>query len=178
MTLENCITKQNKYKESLLSQSELKRLLHYNPETGVFTRLVKTAHRIKIGDIAGCKDKGYLRIRINGNLYLAHRLAFLYITGAWPENEVDHDDRIRDNNKWDNLKDSTVQYNNKNHKIRSDNKSGFNGVYWDKNCKRWRSQIAVDGEIKRLGCFIRKSDAIDARKQADIDCGYHPNHGK
>jgi len=95
----------------MITQKELKELLHYNPDTGIFTRLIKTASSVQIGDVAGCKHKanGYIIINVLGIPYRAHRLAWLYMTGRWPKHQVDHDDHIRHNNKWSNLFEATNQ---------------------------------------------------------------------
>src|SRR5579863_2482235 len=90
----------------MLTQERLKELLHYDPDTGLFTRLVTVAaFGAQKGKIAGNVDKkfGYCLIRIDGRGYLAHRLAFLYMTDSIPE-EVDHRDLNRSNNKWINLR--------------------------------------------------------------------------
>lgn len=93
----------------------LKEVLHYNPETGIFIWLKTLSNRTKVGYNAGThKNNGYMRIDIDGYFYYAHRLAFLYMTGEWPKNEIDHIDNIRDNNKWENLREVTRSQNNKN----------------------------------------------------------------
>ncbi len=160
----------------IITQKRLKELLHYCPETGDFTRLVRTAYCVQIGDVAGGLTlNGYIHISIDGERYYAHRLAFLYMTGEWPIDQVDHDNQIRSDNRWDNLNQATYATNGKNTSMRSDNTSGVVGVSWHK--QTWRARIEINGKRKHLGCFINIKDAIEARKAANIKYGFHQNHG-
>lgn len=98
-----------------LTQEYLKSILHYSPETGLFTWLVKLSNRVKIGMLAGTvRNNGYFKININGQLYYSHRLAWLYVTGEWPKDRIDHKDNNGLNNKWINLREATASQNNKN----------------------------------------------------------------
>jgi HNH endonuclease len=118
-------------KREALTQAELKEHLHYDPETGIFTRLKSIAHRVKIGDIAGCLHvgSGYVNIRVFGIHYKAHRLAWLYIHGINPCNDIDHINGNRSDNRIINLRDVTRSVNKQNtRKCSSNNKSGFLGV--------------------------------------------------
>lgn len=161
-----------------LKQERLKEILHYNPEAGEFTRKVSNNSRIKVGDIVGTVRKdGYLRIMIDGKDYLAHRLAYLYITGSFPTNQVDHINHSKDDNRWINLRLVSNQENHRNQSMRVDNKSGFNGVYWSKHANKWHSQIRSNGKKKHLGYFKDLDEAITARKKANIKYGFHLNHG-
>ena len=163
----------------MLSQEELKELLHYEPGTGVFTRLVSTAGHVKVGDVAGTREKsGYIRISVKNKQYRAHRLAHLYMTGEWPEHQIDHDDHIRHNNKWDNLNEATNQENHKNQTKRSTNTSGITGVYWNKDLEKWEGKIKVNGKSKYLGVNTDKFEVICARKSAENKHGFHENHGR
>ena len=116
-------------KTDAITQTRLKELLHYDPDTGVFTWLQRTTNSVQIGDVAGTQNKsykgykGYIRIAIDGVLYLAHRLAFLYQLG-WIPIEIDHDDQIKHNNRWANLNPSTRTLNRKNHPLSRANTSG------------------------------------------------------
>jgi len=161
----------------MITQSEPKELLHYDPEIGIFTRLIRTTNRIKIGDIAGTDhNAGYIAITVKGKLYLAHRLAWLYMTGEWPK-EIDHINHVRNDNRWVNLQDGTRSDNQRNQSLHNKNTSGITGVHWCKRDRRWVAQIRNIRERIRLGSFTDKFEAICARKSADNKYGYHANHG-
>lgn len=140
----------------MITQDELKKQLHYDSETGVFTWLISNSPRVKIGDIAGFFDKykyGYIFIRINKKLYRAHRLAFLYMEGKFPPKDVDHIDRVRHNNIWNNLRKATRLENMQNISLSSRNTSGYLGVSFDKKRNKFISQIKINGNIKYIGRF-------------------------
>ena len=162
----------------IITQTELKEILNYNPDTGVFTWLVKPSSKVNVGDIAGyTNEKGYIRIRVNKKRYMAHRLAWLFMTGYWPKKEIDHIDHIRGNNKWGNLREATHQENGKNQKLHKSNKSGVCGVHWNKHNKSWDAQIMVRGKQMPLGQFKDKFEAVCARKSAERKNNFHKNHG-
>ena len=86
--------------EKSLTAERLREVLDYDPDTGVFTRKVRTASSVKVGDVAGSLNgKGYIRIRVDGRLYFAHRLAWLYVHGEWPVDQVDHINGIKNDNR-------------------------------------------------------------------------------
>lgn len=149
-------------KESLITAVDLRELLHYQPETGVFTRLV--AHgRYKVGDVVGSiHHTGYIRVKVLDREYRASRLAWLYVTGAWPTVEVDHDNHIKADNRWTNLRLATRLENSRNRPKHKNNKSGFKGVCWVSRSGRWRAQCTIMGKRHHLGCYVEKQDAIDA----------------
>lgn len=160
-----------------ITQSYLKSVLHYDPDTGVFTWIKRVANRVKIGDSAGSLSLGYQRIAIKGRLYMAHRLAFVYMTGKFPENETDHINGVPNDNRWANLRAVTGQENLKNKKRYAVNTSGVTGVYWKKQCSKWAVQIRISGKNTHIGYFADKDDAVAARKAAEVTGGFHPNHG-
>jgi len=163
----------------MLTQERLKELLHYDKDTGVFTRKIKLANGIQVGDIAGCVDgvNGYIVIIIDGKNYRAHRLAWLYVNGGFPKEQIDHISHDRTDNKIANLRSVTNQENQMNKSMLKNNTSGFTGVYWHKPTNKWQSQIMINGKYKHLGYFTNKNDAIKARKEANIEFGFHQNHG-
>ena len=162
----------------MLTQERIKELLHYCPKTGVFTWLINMSNSIKVGREAGHLGHGYRTIRVDRNLYLAHRLAFLYMTGEMPRHQVDHIDQSKANNRWSNLRAATNLENHKNRPLNKNNKSGVSGVSWNNKSGKWVSQITVDGKSVFLGHFKRKDKAIEARKKANTKYGFHPNHGQ
>ena len=162
-----------------MKPEQLKEILHYEPDTGIFTWLVSTGKRVKAGDIAGCIEaEGYRVIRIKTKLYKAHRLAWLYMTGKWPKHQIDHDDRVRNNNKWSNLFEATNTENQKNCSKRKDNVSGVAGVDWIKVDSIWRARIRSNGQRISLGRFKDKFEAICARLSANNTYNFHVNHGR
>lgn len=147
----------------MITQEKLKQLLHYNPETGVFTRKATTSSRSVAGSIAGCIDwHGYRLVFIEGARYGAHRLAWLYMTGSWPAEQVDHKNGIRSDNQWDNLREATNAQNCQNSATYKSNTSGFKGVTWDSSRGKWKAQIAVNGKQKIIGRFADKVVAHQA----------------
>lgn len=150
-----------------VSQSDLKRLLRYDPETGVFTWLVKPwKGRVNVGDTAGTvRPDGYVIIRIAQRRYRAHRLAFLYMTGEMPPSEVDHIDGNRGNNAWLNLRPAEPFENQQNKSIRRDNKSGYAGVSRYRN-GGWQAHIKLQGRNIYLGRFKTPEAARDAYNNA------------
>ena len=127
------------------------------------------ANCINIVDAAGAIDKkGYIVIMINGKNYFAHRLVFLYMEGYLPENDVDHINRIRNDNRWCNLREVSRSCNMKNINIRKDNASGITGVSWDKRRKKWIARIANNKKEIFIGYFENLSNAVKARFEAEV----------
>lgn len=151
-----------------LTQERLKQLLHYNPNTGIFTRKKQIQGSSAIGTEAGYKNtRGYIAIMVDWRLYVAHRLVFLYMYGYIPEGEVDHIDRNRGNNRLDNLREATRQCNARNAGMLSNNKSGIKGVYFFKITGRWGANIKVNKKSIFLGYHLKKEDAAMARWNAE-----------
>ncbi len=151
-----------------LTQEELKRILDYNPDNGLFTWKVGNNRRVKIGDIAGTNSNGYITIAINNKQYKAHRLAWLYMEGYLPENKVDHINRVKDDNRWVNLRIVSDQCSVRNRGEFKNNKSGVTGVCWGKNANKWYSQIKVNYKLIYLGYFENINDAVLTRWNAEV----------
>ena len=154
-----------------LTQERLKEVLHYDPETGVFTWKVATNNRVNIGDVASTEDSGYRRIQVDGSKHFAHRLAWLYVFGEIPEGKIDHHDRNPSNNRIANLRPATSSQNGLNRRRHSNNTSGYVGVTWNKKAQKWQAQIKVGLQYHCLGCFNDILDAVAARKAAEITLG-------
>lgn len=145
----------------MITQEELKRLLHYNPETGFFTWLVTNTNKVKVGSVAGTRNpEAYCQITVAGGRYLAHRLVWLYVHGRWPTEMLDHKNLNRQDNRLENLREATRSENLSNSKCRSHSKIGVKGVC--KNGGRWMARITVGGESTYLGTF----DTIEEAHQA------------
>lgn len=158
----------------MINQAELKRRFHYNPETGVFTRLVYRSANAQVGDIAGnISPIGYHRINIEGKEMRSHRLAFLYMEGYLPENEVDHRNGDRADNRWRNLREVSIACNRQNSaKINRPSSSIFKGVTTSvsKQGTRWRARLRG----KTLGYFITELEAAMVRIAEEIrDPNWH-----
>lgn len=149
-----------------LTAERLRELLHYDPETGVFTRAVRTSNRTHVGDIAGtCNTLGYRSICIDSRYFAEHRLAWLYVTGRWPVDDIDHLDGNRANNAFRNLRDVPRATNLQNQRRASRNsKTGFLGViaYGEK----FRATISLNRTHRFLGTFDTPEEAHQAYLKA------------
>ena len=163
----------------MITQSALKEVLHYNPESGDFTWLKVAGRGDIVGRLAGgIEVLGYRRIRIFRKMYKAHRLAWLYTYGSFPADQIDHINGIRDDNRLANLRTVTNAENGRNTKMHSDNTSGVVGVHWDKRDEAWRAKISDSGKQLHLGYFKDLVSAVAARKSAELKYDYHQNHGR
>ena len=151
-----------------LDSTRLRKLVNYNHETGIFTWLYKPRQNTNAGDVAGYKnDAGYQLIKIDGYAYRAHRLAWLYTYGKWPEGQIDHINQIKHDNRIVNLRDVTVKQNQENRPIRTDNSSGCTGVSWNSDTSKWRVVINSNGKNIHLGLFENFDDAVSERRLAE-----------
>jgi len=154
----------------MITQSELKEVLEYNPDTGVFTWKKTVNSRAVAGSVAGTKmNTGYVRITIKQKMYTAHRLAYLYMTGNFPENFIDHINHIKDNNRWSNLRDATNSQNLANQVKPKTNTSGYKGVYWNKVHKKWCAEIGYMKKKMHLGLYTTPQEAAEAYKKKAIE---------
>lgn len=135
-----------------LTQEILKKHLSYDKDTGIFTWLDNIdTKKYLIGKTAGTKDNGYIRIGLYGKIYRAHRLAWLYMNGEFPERHIDHINGIRDDNRFVNLREASNHENGMNTSIWSTNTSGYRGVY--KRRDKWQTSIIVNGIKRYLGTY-------------------------
>lgn len=162
----------------MITQDFLKSILHYDPETGVFTRVVDRSN-MKKGSIAGSRRKdGYVLISILKRGYYCHRLAFLYVHGYIP-NKIDHINCNPSDNRISNLREANQSENMRNTCIQSTNTSGIKGVVWDKDRSKWRAQIRHLGKMYNLGrynCINEASLAIKMHRNKLH--GEFANHGE
>lgn len=134
----------------------LRSILDYEPETGLFVWRVQMSNAApKAGTFAGRRNasRGYAEIGVGGKLYRAHRLAWLHVTGHWPDSHLDHVNGNRSDNRWSNLRLATRQQNNWNRGKGKNNKSGFKGVSFDRPSSKWKAQICVNYTKISLGLF-------------------------
>lgn len=151
-----------------ITADQLRSVLSYNENTGVFVWLVRPTRCREDGRAGNLNTDGYVRIKVLGKQYQAHRLAWLYMVGEWPPHEIDHINQCKSDNRFENLRLATRAQNAANIRQRHTNSQRpMKGVRWDKVRKRWRVTIVVNGETIELGCFREIEDAICARKKAE-----------
>lgn len=152
----------------MVTRERVIELLSYDPATGEIRWRVDR-QRARKGEIAGivCPTHGYRIIGIDYGRYRASRLAWLIMTGEFPENVLDHVDRCRTNDSWANLRQATVKQNAENKGISDKNTSGVRGVSWIASRKKWAAHITHAGKAYNLGRYATKEDAISARKAAE-----------
>ena len=161
-----------------LTQEKLKEHLHYCPDSGVFT-WVKARGTAENNKRAGCTmTTGYRGIRLFKMLHYEHRLAWLYMHGEWPKEQIDHINRIKNDNRIENLRCASNQENRRNQGLSKKNTHGVLGVYKHKKSGKWRATIHIDRKPVHLGYYFSFLDAVLARKMAEHKYGFHPNHGK
>lgn len=181
----------------LPSPEMLRKLLRYEPDTGKLFWRERTPDMFRNGGrdpqwacnnwnskfankeaFASLDFYGYAIGRVFNVDLKAHRVIFAIHYGFWPTNQIDHINGVRSDNRIENLREVTNKENHRNMKINSNNSSGHMGIVWDKARKKWQSSIVVNGRNKHLGRFSDITDAIAARKAAEIKYGYHKNHGR
>ena len=153
---------------------QVRELLDYDPETGVFVWKAREAkwfcsehamvawNRKNAGKVAGTKTGGYVDIRIQGQAYGAHRLAWLYITGVWPPEMIDHIDRNPSSNKIANLRLASCTQNLQNAKRNPGKYSRHTGVSWNVVNGKWQSHIRANGKKMNLGYYDNERVAAEA----------------
>lgn len=156
----------------MLTPERARELFAYEPTIGILTNRIDRCSTSLTGNVAGTLEKnGRMRVAVGANKYLVHRVIWLYMTGAWPSNVIDHIDGNPANNVWGNLRDVPLSINAQNQKNHHENnKVGFAGV--DAHRGRWRAQIRVNYTKKHIGMFDTPEEAhqayIDAKRK------YHP----
>ena len=152
----------------------MQKLLAYNLETGVFTWLQNRSRGVKTGDVAGSKmADGYTQIRINGKHFLAHRLAWFYAYGAWPDKHIDHINRNKSDNRLSNLRQATPSQNAQNRSVNARSSTGLKGVTFHKRDKKYQAAITLNGCVKHLGYFDDGESAHAAYVSASISNQSH-----
>ena len=172
-----------------LTQAHLKECLDYDPLTGTFIwkyrpSCSKQRNTRFTGKEAGCTYKmkrkdGYARrsIVVDHFTYTASRLAWLYMTGSWPNDQIDHINHDSADNRFANLREVDSTENNKNRSKRRDNKSGVTGVNWRASNGNWRVYISIGGKQIHGGYFTSFEEAVARRKELEAQYNFHANHG-
>jgi hypothetical protein len=146
-----------------ITHARLLELVSYDPSSGEFTRLVMAAPNAMKGDLAGSySSQGYVVVALDGRKYNRGRLAWFYVHGHWPNPEVDHINRVRDDDRIENLREASRTLNLINVGNRSDNTSGFRGVNWNSRVGKWRARLGHT----ELGHFTDIHDAADVVREA------------
>ena len=156
---------------SLITQMRLKELFNYCADTGIFTRKIAVGRhgRHKKGTLAGTKSRsGYRVISINSRRYMAHKLAWLYVYGELPKNDIDHINRIKHDNRISNLRLASRSQNMQNVAKHKHNSSGQKGVSWMPSRNKWRAYINYNYKQLHIGTFDTFEDAVAAYKSMAI----------
>lgn len=165
----------------------LRQLIRYEPETGKYfwlprpiemfacRRAFSMWHKMYCGKEAlrSVNKRGYCVTKLLNRRYFSHSVIWAFHTGQWPIYQIDHINRIKDDNRIENLRDIPQSENVKNAPRRGDNSSGVVGVRWHKSSRKWQGRIHHNKKEYSLGCFKNKQDAVNARKQAEIRFGFY-----
>lgn len=136
-----------------ISRELLIEYVHYDHYTGIFRSIKNRSGGPPEGSVLGTLDsEGYRRITFFGKRYSAARLAFFYMENRWPV-QIDHTNRVRDDDRWVNLREASSQENMCNRNIQSNNKSGYKGVSWNKATCKWVSYVKINRKQISLGLY-------------------------
>ncbi|MBC3948337.1 HNH endonuclease [Pseudomonas folii] len=163
----------------MVTAETVKEALRYSPVVGVF-EWRKAGRRVRVGGLAGAvvKSTGYVRIVLAGKPYPAHRLAWLYMTGEWPAQDIDHIDGDRSNNAWNNLREANANTNGWNKKVLKTNKAGIKGLTQHKETGRWQARFEANSVVWSA-MFATKSEAEkEMRAKREEIHGEFANHGQ
>ena len=155
-----------------LTQERLNSLYNYDPDTGLLV-----SKKFKSRREHWAKPGNYITVSIDNKSFLAHRLIWMMVYGHWPD-EIDHINGNKQDNSLCNLRNVTALENRRNKCIQKNSTSGVMGVYWHAHHEKWLALIRVNYKLLHLGYFSNKEDAIAARKAAEVNHGFHKNHGR
>ena len=182
--------------KALPSARLLRRLIDYDPNTGemrwkprpvwMFAHgkhgretLAKVWNDRYAGQAAGSPiGFGYWGVSVFKSRFYAHRVAWTLVHGSAPSDQIDHINGNKRDNRIGNLRDVSQSENNKNQALQRRSKARSHGVRWHKRDRAWTAHIKTNGVQKHLGTFASEQAAIDARKAAERELGFHPNHGR
>lgn len=144
----------------MVTSESVRALLDYDADSGALRWRSS-------GEMAGCRrHDGYLVVGIDGRLYLGHRLVWLWMTGCWPAGYIDHANRVKGDDRWQNLREATPTQNAANSGARSTSGSGIKGVSWCRATQKWRATINIAGKQRSLGRHDSMADAAKAYSTA------------
>ena len=152
-----------------ITQERLRELLSYDTETGLFTRITGDARKT----VGSLHHTGYITINLDGKNYMAHRLAWLYVNGNFPPEEIDHINGKSTDNRISNLREASRKQNNENRTLRSDNTSGFQGVTFNKSFRKFQARIMHNKKSRHLGLFSTAEQASQAYQAARVELFTH-----
>jgi HNH endonuclease len=160
----------NEAKERALSANALREILTYNPQSGFFVRKTMVGSRGAVGQIVGSlHHSGYLHVWIGKYQYLLHRLVWLWMTGDWPVEQIDHINGDKSDNRWSNLRAATHGQNKRNSRLSKNSTSGYVGVSYFRSNRRWYSYLTLNGKKVFVGFF---KNAIDAAACRNVHSAY------
>jgi hypothetical protein len=157
-----------------INQERVRELFDYRSD-GELIWKVQTGSRALVGNVAGSPhNAGYKQIRVDGKIYLNHRLIWVWHHGYFPEHGLDHINRNRNDNRIENLREVSQSCNMRNCKQRTDCSSGVTGVCWHKRRSKWQARIRIPGKLIYLGIYDTLLEAAQARWEAEVKYGF-PN---
>jgi hypothetical protein len=170
--------------ENLPNPSYLRERLRYEPETGKLYWRSNSAMPDSWNTRWGGRE-AFTTVAVNdyrqgdvGNVkFYAHRVIWAMVCDEWPQDQIDHIDHDRGNNRFENLRVVEHADNGRNMKLNRKNTTGMHGVYWRNDCCRWYARITHGGVTRHLGHFLTFEAAAAARKKAEVQFGFHTNHG-
>lgn len=160
-----------------ITQEALKSILEYDQNTGVFKWIKRLSKRVHVGDIAGhLVDDGYVLIGIGRSVYRAHILAWLYVHGEYPNSQIDHINQNKQDNRILNLRLVSKKQNMENRGSQKNNTTGFKGVSWHKQRKKFVAWIKHNGKQRYLGIYASAEQAYSAYQKAAAELHTHNPH--
>lgn len=152
---------------SKLTYERLMEMVVYDPEIGVFRWRKSNSSKCPVGSIirGWNAGKGYKMVTIDYSRYYLHRLAWFYVHGRWPKNNIDHINRDQTDNRISNLREATHSQNGGN-LLHKRNASGYKGVHLEKRTGRWFANICVNYRLIHLGTFNTPQEAHAAYEAA------------
>lgn len=152
-----------------LTHDRLIQVMEYDAKTGLFRWKIKLG-KGHVGEVAGSPDNvGYIRIMIDGERFLAHRLAWFYVRREWPKHQIDHINVNNSDNRYENLREATQQQNQANRGLQRNNSTGYKGVSFNKRQNKFFARIKINNKLIHLGSYENAEEAHQAYAVAAND---------